>query len=173
MTTTPADDHLAQAAAVTVAAMDHEMCTAARQLATQMRHQVPTARRVRLCGSDQGSWLDLMDWSPDTDGDLNWFEITSVSAGLLSLPSHFYEERIPTRRDHSPVPGLWCVDAFRGTYHLDLEAVAEYQVDASAAWTQQDWSEYLDQCITRASDAMRPRLREAFDTPPGGQYIED
>lgn len=51
--------------------------------------------------------------------------------------------------------------------------LAEYHVDAGSGWEWSDWCEHRDDCLARASAQMRPRLVEAFDDPPGGQYVTD
>lgn len=50
--------------------------------------------------------------------------------------------------------------------------VGELHVDAGSGWDWPDWVEHRDECISGASPAMKPHLREAFDDPPGGRYID-
>lgn len=51
-------------------------------------------------------------------------------------------------------------------------AVTVHQVDAGAGWDRFGWAEHRDRCLDAASEAMRPLVREAFDSPPGGEHID-
>ncbi len=51
-------------------------------------------------------------------------------------------------------------------------AVSEFSVDAGAGHEWEDWAAHRDECLTSASEALRPALLDALADPPGGKYIE-
>ena len=52
------------------------------------------------------------------------------------------------------------------------ETIAQTPVDAGAGHEWSDWTMYRDEALAAVSEALRPAMLEAFDCPPGGQYIE-
>lgn len=47
----------------------------------------------------------------------------------------------------------------------------EHHVDAGAGRGRLGWAEHRDHCLDAASEAMRPLVRKAFDSPPGVEHI--
>lgn len=132
MTTYPGIAAVEQATALTVAAIHHEMRAAAHEFATRLRRIHPEATCARLWSSDQGDWLDLGDWASGHDQPQQWHQTDDEPLSILA--THLYEAHISATPDTSayPVPGLWCVDARRGEYHLDLLRTLDIQLDPLA-----------------------------------------
>lgn len=210
-------DPLSLAADLRVAAMHHEMRTAARELATLVREALPEAGLLRFCLSDQGDWLCLDGWAPG-GRDPQWRDVPYHLAAdpdelRYALPRHLdaRADLGPIQQsDGGPVPGLWEADYERGEYEMNIDtvlrgdppgpaievlavrdpdgadaftlalggevvpagAVTVHQVDAGAGWDRLGWAEHRDRCLDAASEAMRPLVREAFDSPPGSEHID-
>lgn len=48
-----------------------------------------------------------------------------------------------------------------------------HMIDAGAGWTWDDWVGSRDRNLERACPQIRPALLDAYDDPPGGQYVQD
>lgn len=60
--------------------------------------------------------------------------------------------------------------AIAGTWAPERDVDVTH-VDAGAGWEWTDWVEHRDQSLSTVSKALRERVVEAFDGPPGGGYI--
>ncbi len=67
--------------------------------------------------------------------------------------------------------GPTTVTAALGGVAADPLGLQKIHVDAGAGWEWEDWAHHRDAAIASASTALHDAVTEAFDNPPGGQYV--
>lgn len=65
------------------------------------------------------------------------------------------------------------VTIYRDGEPLRADEYYEYLIDAGAGHEYSDWLAYRYECMSQASESLRPRLTTLFDDPPGRKYIEN